>query len=113
MGFGFYVSSRKEAIAPMETVVESPVVPVVEEPPANAGTARPKAEAVEVRRFEKRAPESVEPPAPAPSVASTPAITPSRLAVDQAVEKLMSPQSTYEQRQAAWKQLKNSGRMDD
>jgi tetratricopeptide (TPR) repeat protein len=50
---------------------------------------------------------------PAPTSTPAPIAPSAKLVFDQAIETVLSPQSSYEQKQTAWKQLKKAGRLEN
>ncbi|HWI55638.1 MAG TPA: hypothetical protein VNZ22_00325 [Bacillota bacterium] len=92
--------------------------PVAASPATELTTApdpQPVAPPAETR--ERSTPKTAEPftsTAPSPLTASSPlpAKAPAPLPFQQALGSLLSPQATFEQKQAAWNQLKASGHMD-
>jgi hypothetical protein len=96
--------------------------------PGNTPTSVPSTPQIEpasVDTVTAVAPRQMEPgsaPQPSPTTtdaapsAATPktgaGLSPAKIAVDQAVETILAPHSSFEQKQAAWSQLRQSGRLD-
>jgi hypothetical protein len=107
VGLGWYVNRpTPRAVAPQEAVAEAA--------PASAGDApqavEPVAAPVEVPAPPTR-PRSVANVTPSPAPASVnPALDASFLT--QTVDVLVSPQASFQQKTAAWKQLRDAGKLD-
>jgi tetratricopeptide (TPR) repeat protein len=91
--------------------------PASDPTPAQADThpQSPLSSAVTPPEFISNQTAAALPPAtPQPPTAShaRPAALADRLGLDQALQTILSPQSTYAQKKAAWKQLKQSGKLD-
>jgi len=106
IGLGFYVSQPKAPVVPpVETAVES----AVESPPTPA---------IEPPRITKAVVAMPELPGPVDGNVSAPmspaavALRDINLVFKQALETLISPRTGYEQKQATWKLLKDTGKLD-
>lgn len=111
VGIGLYESRQKSpAVSPAQTVSESSASEAVSaEQPGNAGAARqpsprptrvpagnPPAEQADTR----------------PEIAVAKATPPASIGFKLAVDTLVSAQSSYPDKEAAWKQLRDSGKLD-
>jgi hypothetical protein len=107
VGFAFVINRPKEVAAPHQE-------PAVDPAPAAATQDHPSAgPVVERRRSSKAASSEVaSEQASPPSAPSAKSSSGTAFLVSQLVDTLVSPQSTYEAKQAAWKQLKESGKLD-
>ena len=102
IGLGFYLNRPGiPAVSPAEAQVGQTAREAIQQPEpkraAGVGSKQP---------LQNPAERSATNPAP-PS-----AVREARFAFNQAIETLVSVQATYDQKQAAWKQLKDSGNLD-
>lgn len=90
-------------IAPYTASVEAPAVDPYPEPRSNAATRSAR-------------PERTDPPAMETTTGPARETTPARPAlpplVNQSLQMLISPQATFTQKQTAWRQLRDSGKLD-
>jgi len=106
-GLGFYLSSPKtEPISPADSLVESAPVPRVDAPQTVEPIAAAREQPVKPARTRPAA-ESLPPRTATSGNAVLDASFLSRT-----VELLVSPRSGYQQKQEAWKQLREAGKLD-
>jgi tetratricopeptide (TPR) repeat protein len=105
-GLGFYVNRPK----PQPVATETPsAAPTVDEAQAQVPGAAP----AEPAPLPHRAPASPNVPEPSPPrVPAGPSPALDAALVSQAVDVLVSPQASYQQKRDAWKQLRESGKLD-
>jgi tetratricopeptide (TPR) repeat protein len=112
---GLYASRSKAPVAPAATTA-------TESKPSEAVKNEPTATAIVAKRHEPRTVASAAESFPAAQVEAKPAAVAesaarvstsfSPVGVKLAVDTLVSPQSSYSQKEAAWRQLKDSGNLD-
>jgi hypothetical protein len=109
LGIGFYGSRwAKRSVASVPPVADATPGPAMEDtPPRTRAAARP----TQLRRRSIQAAASSQQTAIAPTI-STETPADDSVAFKQAIETLLSPQSSYPQKQEAWKQLRDLGKMD-
>lgn len=105
---GMYVNRPKSAAKPAEIPnqpAERPSAPQVTE-------YRPVSK--EIISTAESAPPNLVAASSSPEVPNSPPTAPdSKLLLNQALETLVSPQTTYQQRQETWKQLQKTGKVDE
>jgi len=106
---GMYVKGSKPPVAnPVEIANQS-----AEEPTSQPATENRRVSRKEITVVESNVPNVVA-AGSAPEVPSSPpTATDSKVLFNQAVETLVSPQTTYQQRQETWKQLRKTGKVDE
>ena len=107
-GLGFYVNWPKVQANPMETVVESSPAPATIETPQAVQTV---AAATEPPSQPANA-SIVTKPIATRSVAPTASATIDAATIARAVDVLVSPQSSHQQRRDVWKKLSDAGKLD-
>jgi tetratricopeptide (TPR) repeat protein len=105
LGIGLFANRSGSSAPPVANTLPSPTIE--DTPPATRTAARP----AQPRRVSIRVAGSSQPSALAPAVPTETAADDSG-AFKQAIETLLSTQSSYPQKQEAWKQLRDLGKLD-
>jgi tetratricopeptide (TPR) repeat protein len=103
-GLGFYVNTR-ETQPVLQPVAETVATSAAEERAIEPAAAAPKRRAQLTQAAEQAS------PSPRPTPARPNSVVDASL-VNQAVDLLVSPQASYEQKREAWKQLRETGKLD-
>ncbi len=109
---GFYIN-HPTATKPAEIIVEPTEDSTLTQTPPQTRMAQSPQIAPEYVAAEQTLENPTDSNGPKPVVSAASITTTARLVFNQAIETMVSPQTSYEQRQAALKQLKDSGKLDD
>ncbi len=111
-GIGWYIKAPKAPAAPRPEAAEPATTPANDEqqPIEPLVAAQPDQAAKRLVNPALQSTSRLANPAPAPSTAVNPVLDASFLS--RTLDVLVSPQTTHEQKQGAWKQLRDAGKLD-